>query len=308
MIARSGDGPPPLRVALCHLESLVCLPAINRLFIQMGDEIGLVILSNRFASKHGGLVRQFVANARRSGFRLTLWLGFDIVAAQVAGRIGRWIETLTRRRPRLASVRVLANRHGATMLDVPAINSSETIGALRSYAPDVVLVMNFDQVLRREFIAAAPGQIINVHPSLLPALRGPCPVFWALAEGRDEAGVSLHLIEDENIDAGAVLAQRTRPLDRARSVAEITAALFEQGAVLVPEVVRAVREGRAVGRPQDVEGASYRGFPDRADVARARQAGVRLCRFWQLAKLLMMAVGVAARPLEATTGASSVRR
>jgi methionyl-tRNA formyltransferase len=283
------------------------LPAINRLFIQMGDEIGLVILSNRFGSKHGGLVRQFVASARRSGFRLTLWLGFDIVTAQVAGRIGRWIETLTRRRPRLASVRVLANRHGATMLDVPAINSSETIGALRSYAPDVVLVMNFDQVLRREFIAAAPGQIINVHPSLLPALRGPCPVFWALAEGRDEAGVSLHLIEDENIDAGAVLAQRTRPLDRARSVAEITAALFEQGAVLVPEVVRAVREGRAVGRPQDVEGASYRGFPDRADVARARRAGVRLCRFWQLAKLLMMAVGVAARPLEATTGASSVR-
>jgi methionyl-tRNA formyltransferase len=308
MIGRSGDGAPPLRVALCHLESLVCLPAINRLFMQMGDEIGLVILSNRFGSRHGGLVRQFVANVRRTGFRLTLWLGFDIVAAQVAGRIGRWIETLTRRRQRLASVRALAERHGAAMLDVPAINNSDAIAALRSYAPDVVLVMNFDQVLRREFIAAASGQVVNVHPSHLPALRGPCPVFWALAEGRAEAGVSLHLIEDENIDVGAVLAQRTQPLDRTLSVAETTTALFEQGAALMPQVLQALREGRAVGRPQGIEGASYRSFPDRADVARARRAGVRLCRFWQLAKLLMMAAGVAAQPLEATTGTSSIRR
>lgn len=308
MITRSRDGAPPLRIALCHLESLVCLPAINRLFMQMGDEIGLVILSNRFGSRHGGLLRQFVANVRRSGFRLTLWLGFDIVAAQVAGHIGRRFATLTRRRPRLASVRMLAERHGAAILDVPAINGSDAIGALRSYAPDVVLVMNFDQILRREFIAAVPGQVINVHPSLLPALRGPCPVFWALAEGRAETGVSLHLIEDEKIDVGAVLAQRTQPLDRALSVAETTSALFEQGAVLVPEVVQVLRDGRAVGAPQDVEGASYRGFPDRADVARARWGGVRLCRFWQLAKLLMMAAGVAGQPLEATTGTNSIRR
>ena len=228
MISCSRDEAPPLRVALCHLESLVCLPAINRLFIQMGDDIGLVILSSRFGSRHGGLVRQFVANVRRSGFRLTLWLGFDIVAAQVAGRIGRWIETLTRRRPRLASVRMLGERHGAAMLDVPAINGSDAILALRSYAPDVVLVMNFDQVLRRRSSQrAGPGY---QRSSIAAAgLARALPGILGIGEGRAEAGVSLHLIEDENIDAGAVLAQRTRPLDRSRSVAETTAAFSSKG-------------------------------------------------------------------------------
>ena len=284
----------PLRVALCHLESLVCLPAINRLFMDTGDEIGLVILSNRFGSKHGGLLRQFVANVRRSGMRLTFWLGFDIVAAQIAGQIGIWIEKSTRRRPRLASARALAARHEATVLDVTDVNGADTVGALRAYVPDVVVVMNFDQILRREFISAAAGLVINVHPSLLPALRGPCPVFWALAQGEAEAGVSLHLIEDEMIDAGAVLVQRARLLDRACSVAEITAALFEDGAALVPDVVRTLREGGTVGRSQDATKVSYRGFPDRADMARSRRKGVRLCRLRQLTGLLVKSIGLLA--------------
>lgn len=289
----SGDHRLPVRVALCHLESLVCLPAINRLFTQMGDDIGLVVLSNRFGSRHGGLFHQFAANVRRSGVRLTLWLGFDIVAAQIAGRIGSWIEKLTRRRPALASARTLAVRHGARVLDVNDINETDAIAALDAYAPDVVVVMNFDQILRRPFISRA-GWVINVHPSLLPALRGPCPVFWALARGETETGVSLHLIEDEMIDAGAMLVQRARTLDRARSVAEITADLFEEGAALVPHAVQALREEGAAGRLQDARKASYRGFPDRADMARSRRAGVRLCRARQLAGLLARSIGLRA--------------
>lgn len=286
-------GTRPLRVALCHLESLVCLPAINRLFTQMGNEIGLVILSDRFGSRHGGPLRQFAANVRRSGVRLTVWLGFDIVAAQVTGRMGAWVEKLTRRRPRLASARVLAQRHGARVLDVADINGGDATAAVRAYAPDVVLVMNFDQILRQEFIATVAGPIINAHPSLLPALRGPCPVYWALVEARTEAGVTLHLIEDEKIDAGALLVQRATPLDPSSSVAETTAELFELAVALVPEALRTLPMYLGHRQPQDPTKASYRGFPDRANVARSRSAGIRLCRFRQVAALIARAAGIA---------------
>lgn len=288
--ASSQDGAPPLRVALCHLESLVCLPAVDRLFRQMDNQIGLVILSNRFASKHGGLLRQFTANVRRSGFRLTFWLGFDIVAAQLAGVLGAGAEKLTGRQPRFRSVRAHASAHGATVLDTADVNGADTITALRAYAPDLVLVMNFDQILRREFIAAS-GRVINVHPSLLPALRGPCPVFWALAERRSDVGVSLHLIEDENIDVGPLLAQQAHALDGTLSVAQIVAQLFEEGVALLPGVVKALRNGCLAGRAQAAASASYRGFPDRAEMARTRRMGVRLCRLRPIAKLLTGAVG-----------------
>lgn len=257
----------------------------------MGNEIGLVILSDRFGSRHGGPLRQFMTNVRRSGVRLTLWLGFDIVAAQVTGWMGTWIEKLARRRPQLASVRVLAKRHGAIVGDTADINGVDTIAALRAYAPEVVLVMNFDQILRQELIEGAACPIINIHPSLLPSLRGPCPVFWALMEGRPEVGVSLHLIQDDQVDAGAVLIQSARLLDRSLSVAELTAALFEEGAALFLEALRAPRGRRGANRPQGSAQASYRGFPDRATLAQSRRQGVRLCRLRPLAVLIAKAVG-----------------
>jgi folate-dependent phosphoribosylglycinamide formyltransferase PurN len=265
------------------------LPAIDRLFTQMDNRIGLVILSNRFGSKHGGLLRQFMTNVRRSGLRLTVWLGFDIVAAQVAGRLGAGVARVTGRQPRFRSVRAHASAHGATVIETADVNGADTIAVLRAYAPDLVLVMNFDQILHREFIAAS-GWVINVHPSLLPALRGPCPVFWALAEGRSDVGVSLHLIEDENIDVGPLLAQHARVVDGTQSVAQIVAQLFEEGVALLPSIVKTLQKGCIAGRKQAAAAASYRSFPDRAEMARARTMGVRLCHLRPIAKLLTRAV------------------
>lgn len=289
----SGEETAPLRVAFCHLESVVCLPAVNRLFSDLGDNIGLVILSNRFGSRHGGLLRQLLASIRKSGIRLTLWLGFDILAAQIAGGLGSWVGTLGRRRPQLASVRSLAKHHNAVVVDTTDINGNDAIAALLSYAPDVVVVLNFDQILKAEFIAAAAGKVINVHPSLLPILRGPCPVFWALAEGHSEVGVSLHMIEDERIDAGSIWAQRAQALDRTRSVAEITAALFDEGAALMLEAVSRMRQGYSGKRLQDTSLATYRGFPSRAEMTRFYAAGARLCRFRPLTALLVKTVASA---------------
>jgi methionyl-tRNA formyltransferase len=291
----SGDGreeaSAPLRVAFCHLESLVCLPGINRLFAEFGDAIGLVILSDRFGSKHGGLLRQFIANVRRSGLALTLWLGFDIVAAQIGGWIGGRVLTLTSRRPQLASVRALAKIHGAAVLKVADVNDPDTAEALRQYGPDLVVVMNFDQILRQNFIAGVRGKVVNVHPSLLPALRGPCPVFWALVERRREVGVSLHLIEDEAIDSGPVLARRAQPVDPRQSIAEITSDLFKAGAALVPVVARALIAGGGRFEPQFAAHASYRSFPDHAEMARARAEGIRLCRLGYVARVFAASVG-----------------
>jgi len=75
-------------------------------------------------------------------------------------------------------------------------------------------------------------------------------------------------------------------------VAEVTAALFEEGAALVPDAARALREGGTTGGWQDAAVASYRGFPDRADMARSRRAGVRLCDFRHLTGLLAKAIGL----------------
>jgi folate-dependent phosphoribosylglycinamide formyltransferase PurN len=280
----------PPRVALCHLESLVGLPALNALFAELGDQIELVILSDRFGGKHGGSLRQLLRGIRRSGFRMTFWLGFDIVAAQSVWRVARVVGWLTGRAPTLRTVRDLAAQHNTTIIQTAEVNSDDTIGVVERLGIDIVVVMNFDQILRNDFIKSARLAVINVHPSLLPSFRGPCPVLWALLEARREIGVTIHFIENAEIDAGPIVMQRAMELHGEQSVGELTSALFLAGVQSIKRVTeRLAKEGNTCwGRAGEGE---YKGFPSRAQMAAASRR-IRLWRMAHLSSLVGAAVGL----------------
>lgn len=283
---------PPLRIALCHLDSLVCLPGLNVLFAEMGEQIGLVVLSRRFGPRHGGVITQLRRGLRRSGWRMTLWLGFDIVSAQIASAIAAMTAPLLGRERPLHSIRSLASRHGARVIEVADVNDVATIATVSEFAPDLVVVFNFDQILQPAFIDIAASGVINVHPSYLPAFRGPCPVFWAMAQGCHETGVSLHTITNADIDAGPIIRQERRTIDRAQSAAEITSALFVAGARLLPGAVREFATGRLQPAPQQGSPGDYQGFPAPGDVARAGKQGIRLWRAGFVLRLIAAAIGL----------------
>jgi folate-dependent phosphoribosylglycinamide formyltransferase PurN len=278
------------RIALCHLESLVGLPALNALFTEVGGQIELIILSNRFGGKRGGALRQLVSGVKRSGLRMTLWLGFDIVAAQMAWRVARMVRLLTGRAPTLETIRDLAARHGAPIFETNDVNSKPSVELVRRLGIDIVIVMNFDQILKSAFIGAPRLAVVNLHPSLLPAFRGPCPVFWALLEGCQEVGVTIHLIDNDEIDAGPTVVQQSMDLDGADSVGEVTSALFLAGVDSIKTAIdQLVKHGNRFGRNR-AERADYRGFPSRAQMAIASRR-VPLCRFAHILALVAPAIG-----------------
>lgn len=266
------------------------MPALNHLFEALGDRIGLVIASRRFGARHGGAWRQLAGGARRSGVPMTLWLGFDIVAAQIAGGLARIRGSMAGRPPRLGTLAALAKRHGARLVEGDDVNAEPTLALLRGYAPDIVIVMNFDQILRAAFIATPRICVMNVHPSLLPSFRGPCPAFWALAARVREAGCSVHRIEDERIDAGRILLQWRTIVERSPSVGELTTTLFLAGARGLPEILDRLEADPSFGQPQDLDKGDYRGFPERLDVAAARKTGLRLFGFRHVVRLFWAAV------------------
>ena len=278
------------RIAFCHLESLTCLPAINRLFLDLGDKIGLVVVSRRFGPKHGNMLHQFVANVRRSGLPMTLALGFDLVSAQIVARIALGFSLITRRRPFLEALPELARRSGANLVRTADINSESMVATLKEYSPDIIIVMNFDQILKSAVIATPRIGVINIHPSLLPDFRGPCPVFWALAENRKKSGVSLHLIKDTMIDAGPVLVSIERGIDKMHSVAEIGSVLFVDGAAAAARTIEQLAAGINVG--QEAKEGLYRGFPESRDVAKLRRSGVGLWRVGHAVQLIAAATSL----------------
>lgn len=148
------------------------------------------------------------------------------------------------------------------VVPVGPVNSEATVGTLRGLEPDVLLVAVFARILKTAVLAVPRLGCVNVHPSLLPAYRGPNPVYWAVANGETRTGVTYHLI-DEGVDTGDILEQRE--LDVAKGDNEST--LRRRCAVLAGEmaadVLRGLRDGTLERRPQSDQGASYFGQPPR---------------------------------------------
>jgi len=75
------------------------------------------------------------------------------------------------------------------------------------FNPDIVVLAGFMKILPPAFVGALSPNLINTHPSLLPAFPGAHAVRDALAAGAKVTGVTIHVV-DEGVDTGPHIAQR----------------------------------------------------------------------------------------------------
>lgn len=293
---RDGTGvcsPPPGRIALLHLDSLNCLPALDCLFSALGGRICIAVSSDRFAGP-AGFWRQFVQNLSHSGIRLTFALGFDIVALRISALFAPTFRRFGHRNGALRTFREHARRVGAHYLVVRDINSGATVAAFQRFKPDLIVSFHFDQILQPRFLEAVGAPVLNVHPALLPAHRGPCPSFWVLAAGEPRSGITIHRIVDASIDAGQTVVRHERCIPPRLSVAELDQLLFEEGARLLADFVAPGQHPVDSIQPAGAEAASrppYESFPGRRVAAAARRRGVRLWRLNHAVRLLLRLFG-----------------
>lgn len=77
---------------------------------------------------------------------------------------------------------------------------------IQHFEPDLVVLAGFMKILPPAFVAALTPNLINTHPSMLPAFPGGHAVRDALAAGATSTGVTIHVV-DEGVDTGPQLAQ-----------------------------------------------------------------------------------------------------
>ena len=93
MPSAAENRPKTRTIVICHIDSLCCLPALNAVFAEFGNDIGLVLSSRRFGSSHGTFWEQTTAGFRRFGVPLNLWLGFDLISVPIVAFFARWLAT-----------------------------------------------------------------------------------------------------------------------------------------------------------------------------------------------------------------------
>ncbi len=178
--------------------------------------------------------------------------GFEIVAVvtQPDRPVGRGRAT------RPPPVKEAATRAGIPVLQPPSLRTPDAVATLRAIRPDLIVVVAFGQILRRAILDLPPLGCLNVHPSLLPKLRGAAPIQAAIREGFRETGVTIMLM-NEQMDAGPILAQVTAPIFADDTAATLGDRLARLGAELLVDTIPRWAAGAIVPREQDEREATY---------------------------------------------------
>lgn len=145
--------------------------------------------------------------------------------------------------------------------DIPVLQparptESAFIERLRSLAPDVGVVVAYGHILKPALLALPPHGMVNVHPSLLPELRGAAPVEWAIIHGLERTGVTIMQME-AGMDTGPILHQLPHHIDADVTGGELSEHLAEMGAQALVEALALLEQGGVKPRPQDHARASY---------------------------------------------------
>jgi len=88
-----------------------------------------------------------------------------------------------------------------------AEHDADVEACLKQHNVDLVILAGYMRLLSPEFIAAFPNQILNIHPSLLPAFPGLDAQHQAFDYGVKIAGCTVHFV-DEHLDHGTIILQR----------------------------------------------------------------------------------------------------
>ncbi|MDQ6831017.1 MAG: methionyl-tRNA formyltransferase, partial [Gemmatimonadota bacterium] len=138
------------------------------------------------------------------------------------------------------------------------------LAAVRALEPDISVVVSYGHILSKQVIDLPTRGTINVHASLLPALRGAAPIQAAIRDGLTETGVSIMRMVPA-LDAGPVVLQARTPIADDETYGELELRLSELGALALVEALTLLELDRATETPQEENGATYATKIDRAD-------------------------------------------
>lgn len=107
-----------------------------------------------------------------------------------------------------AQTRQICNDMGIAFLQVDKNSLHKAVEQLLAHVqPDVAIMFGFSYRIPPQIYSLPPMGFYNIHFSLLPAYRGPDPVFHQLKNGEQTSGVTIHKV-DEHFDTGEIVLQQ----------------------------------------------------------------------------------------------------
>ncbi|MEO6526409.1 MAG: methionyl-tRNA formyltransferase [Gemmatimonadaceae bacterium] len=185
--------------------------------------------------------------------RALLGEGFDVsaVVTQPDKPVGRSRSTL-----RPSPVKEVALTEGIPVLQPEKPRGEEFIAELRAFEPDLSVVVAYGHILPKAVIDLPRLGTLNIHASLLPALRGAAPIQAAIRDGLATTGVTIMQMVPA-LDAGPILHTARTPILEDETTGELSLRLSELGAGALIEALALLELGLATPQPQDESAVTF---------------------------------------------------
>lgn len=151
-------------------------------------------------------------------------------------------------------------KEAALELGIPVLQpeklDSSFLAEVREMKPDLLAVIAYGKIFRKEFLDIFPMGGINLHPSRLPLYRGPSPISEAIRSGDGTTAVSVQKVALK-MDSGDILLQPEVELEGTETTGSLTEKVAELGAPLMVQAVKMLETDRSAGIAQDESRATF---------------------------------------------------
>jgi len=117
------------------------------------------------------------------------------------------------------------------------------VEVLREHAVELVALAGYMRVCGPVLLAAYPGRVVNIHPSLLPSFPGLHVQRAAIEHGAKFSGCTVHFV-DAGVDTGPIIIQAVVPVLDGDTEETLAARILRQEHRIFPRAIQLYAEGR----------------------------------------------------------------
>ncbi|WP_297791181.1 methionyl-tRNA formyltransferase [uncultured Anaerococcus sp.] len=153
-------------------------------------------------------------------------------------------------------IKKYAQDHGIEVVTPKTVNTPDFVESLKDLDIDFIVVVAFGQLIGKGLLEAFEDRIINLHPSILPELRGASPMQFSLLNGDKKTAATTMLIE-KGMDSGDILIQELVDIDDKDTYTNLEEKLSEIGSKKVLETILDFEKIYKNRRKQDSSKATF---------------------------------------------------
>ncbi|MDR0428474.1 MAG: methionyl-tRNA formyltransferase [Puniceicoccales bacterium] len=186
---------------------------------------------------------QWLANGSNGNFRL-----MGVVSGQDQ-RCGRGMKLVPN------EIVAWTRAQGIPLLQ-PQYPKKEILPWMSDLHSDMGVVFAYGHILTQELLDAIPMGFLNLHASLLPELRGPCPIEAAIAQRKSQTGITLMQLVKE-MDAGPTYVHGIIPMDEMETAPSLRKKMEKVAVMLMDRHFESILSNEEKAVKQDHSRATY---------------------------------------------------